>query len=501
MEMTRRRTPRLSAWAAQSVLGGVGIIFITFVCIRLGMNLAAVGFAYLLLIAPLSLLGSPTASIVLSIAAVACLCYFFAPPLFDFRVHSPENVLAIAAFMTTSLTITALSTKLRNSAAAAQASQQAMIDTIPALVWTALPDGSRDFHNRRWVEVFGISETEAAGEGWVSGFHSQDRANILEKWRLAIATGEPFEIEAPARTATGEYRALLVRAVPLRDETGTIVKWYGVSTDVEDLRRTAEALRASEEQLQQTQAELARVSRVTTLGELTAAIAHEVNQPITAIVTNAQAALRWLECRPPDLEEARQTIARIVKDGRRAGEVIGRIRALIKKAPQRKDEVAMNEAILEVVALTRGEAIKNGVSVHTQLTEDLPTIQGDRVQLQQVIINLIINAIEAMSATNEAPKEVLLSTARAEPDAVHVAVRDTGAGLGPAVLERFFEAFYTTKANGMGLGLSICRSIIEAHDGRLWATANLPRGAIFQFTLPAHPRAAYRQPDGRVRRR
>jgi C4-dicarboxylate-specific signal transduction histidine kinase len=227
------------------------------------------------------------------------------------------------------------------------------------------------------------------------------------------------------------------------------------------------------------------------MGQLTASIAHEVNQPIAATVTNAHAGLRWLRAQQPDLEEAKQAFARILETGNRAGEVIGRIRALIKKAPPRKDCVSINGVILEVVALTHGEAVKNGVSVRTELAEGLPTNEGDRVQLQQVIVNLIVNAIEAMSEQSEAPRELLISAEKAEPDAVLVAVRDSGPGLAPENLERLFEAFYTTKASGMGMGLSICRSIIEAHGGRLWASANEPRGAVFQFTLPVHSEIAF----------
>jgi C4-dicarboxylate-specific signal transduction histidine kinase len=223
------------------------------------------------------------------------------------------------------------------------------------------------------------------------------------------------------------------------------------------------------------------------MGQLTASIAHEVNQPIAAAVTNAHAALRWLSAQRPDLDEVRLALGRIVENGNRAGEVIGRIRALIKKAPARKDSVAINDAVLEVVALTHGEAMKNGVSVRTQLAEGLPPIEGDRVQLQQVILNLIINAIEAMSGTDRAPRVLLISTGRAEPDGVLVAVRDSGPGLTRAALERLFEAFHTTKPDGLGLGLSICRSIIDSHGGRLWASANLPRGAIFQFMIPGGP--------------
>jgi C4-dicarboxylate-specific signal transduction histidine kinase len=224
------------------------------------------------------------------------------------------------------------------------------------------------------------------------------------------------------------------------------------------------------------------------MGQLTASITHEVNQPITAAVTYALAARRWLSAEPPNFHEVDDALSRIVKEGKRAGEVVGRIRALIKKAPPRKDAVAINDAILEVIALTRTEAANNSVSVRTQLAEGLPRVQGDRVQLQQVLLNLIINAIEAMRDLGEEERELLISS-RSEPDGVSVGVRDTGPGLSPESLSRLFEPFYTTKPEGMGVGLSICRSIIEAAR---WANANMPCGAIFQFTLPAYRRPEHR---------
>jgi signal transduction histidine kinase len=226
------------------------------------------------------------------------------------------------------------------------------------------------------------------------------------------------------------------------------------------------------------------------MGQLTASIAHEVSQPIAATATNAEAALRWLDRQPPNLEEARQALADIAKDSHRAGDVIGRIRELIKKAPPRKARLEINEAIREVIELTRGEAVKNGVSVQTELADGLPPIEADRVELRQVILNLIINAVEAMRGVSGGKRELLISTGKAEPGGVLVAVHDSGPGLAPATLERVFDAFYTTKPGGLGMGLSICRSIIEAHQGRLWASANVPRGAIFQFTVPTHTGSA-----------
>jgi PAS domain S-box-containing protein len=256
-----------------------------------------------------------------------------------------------------------------------------------------------------------------------------------------------------------------------RDEGITFV------LDLTELKRAEAAAR-------EMQMELAHANRVATMGQLSASIAHEINQPLGAAVTYADAGLRWLAANPPNLDEVRQAFRLILESGVRAGEVMDRIRALVRKAPPRKDSLEINEVILEVIALISREMEKNGISAQTQLSESLPAIQGDRVQLQQVILNLLINAIEAMSGTSEGPRELLISTAKNDMGAL-VSVRDSGPGLMPEGVERLFESFYTTKPGGLGMGLSICRSIIEAHSGRLWASANEPRGAVFQFTLTA----------------
>jgi signal transduction histidine kinase len=250
------------------------------------------------------------------------------------------------------------------------------------------------------------------------------------------------------------------------------------------VERTSELKQASEA-LSDAQAKLAHVNRVTAMGQLAASIAHEVMQPIGAGITNAQAALRLLGAEPPNLEEVRESLACAVQDGRRAIDVIGGIRALIKEAPPRKDLFEINNAVLEVVALTRGEALKNDVSVRTQLADALPPIQGDRVQLQQVILNLIMNAVEAMSSVAEGPRELLISTKQDASGRVLVGVWDSGPGLSPEIVDRLFDAFYTTKLGGMGMGLSICRSIVEAHGGQIWASPEVGAGAMFQFSLPA----------------
>jgi PAS domain S-box-containing protein len=308
-------------------------------------------------------------------------------------------------------------------------------------------------------------------------WHDRDARTVAEL--KMIGTVQPFEKEYFRKDGS---RLPVLSGGALFEASGN----QGVSFVLElTERKRAEAeARESERRYRETLMELAHANRVTTMGQLTASIAHEVNQPITAAVINAEAALRWLGAQPPNLEEVRGALGLIVEDGTRAGNVIDGIRALIKKVPPRQACLDINEVIREVIALTRGEAAKTGVSVQTDLADGLPPIYGDRVQLQQVILNLIVNAIEAMSGVAETTRALLISTGQAEPGGMFVAVRDSGPGLDPASLEHLFNAFYTTKSGGMGMGLAICRSIIEAHEGQLCASANEPRGAVFQFTLP-----------------
>jgi PAS domain S-box-containing protein len=296
---------------------------------------------------------------------------------------------------------------------------------------------------------------------------------------IAIAEGQTsFESEAHLQTLKGEKLAVLFTVTFPPEPTKLDCVLVSI-IDITERKRSQEAL-------DRAQAELAHVNRVSTLGELTGSIAHEVNQPITGVVTNADAALRWLAARPPDLEETRKALGDIINDGKRAGQILSRIRALVKKAPPQNEWLDINQTILEVIALTHSEVQRNGVSLQTQFSSDLPLIPGDRTQIQQVILNLIINAVQAMSAVSEGSRELLIGTGKDAPNGVLVAVRDSGTGLDPQSFDRLFDAFYTTKVDGMGMGLSLCRSIVAAHGGRVWATANVPNGAIFQFTLPGH---------------
>jgi PAS domain S-box-containing protein len=306
-----------------------------------------------------------------------------------------------------------------------------------------------------------------------------------EKWRLHIATLEahqPFrEFRYRATREDGSTLYIATSGKPLFDPEGRFLGYRGVGSDVTAAVRAEQA----EEALHKLRAELAHATRVTTVGQLTASIAHEVKQPLAGAITNADAGLRWLAGQQPNLEEARHALERIIRDGKRASEIINRIRALVRKSPCPRSWLDINEVILEVVALTHGEARRNQVSLRTELSDDLQPVLGDRVQLQQVILNLIVNAVEAIASVSEGPRELLVTSRKDAAQNVLVSVRDSGPGLTPESLAHLFDAFYTTKPDGMGMGLAISRSTIEAHGGRLWATSNAPRGAVFQFTLPA----------------
>jgi C4-dicarboxylate-specific signal transduction histidine kinase len=284
--------------------------------------------------------------------------------------------------------------------------------------------------------------------------HPADRAQVQQTINRATQDRKGFDFEHRLLMPDGKIKNVHIVGHPVFDESEDFVEFVGTVMDVTDRRRAEEERQA-----------LAHANRITTMGQLTASIAHEVNQPIAAVVTNAQAALRWLDMQPPDPQEVRQALGRIIKDGGRAGDVIGRIRALIAKAPARKDRLEINNTILEVIALTRAEMHRNGVSLRTRLAPDLPLVQGDRVQLQQVMLNLILNAVEALGGISEGSRDLLISSEDGGANGVRVAVQDSGPGLTPESFEHLFDAFYTTKLGGIGMGLSICRSIIEAHGG------------------------------------
>jgi PAS domain S-box-containing protein len=478
-----------------------------------------------------------------------------------------------------------------------------IINTMPVLAWSALPDGNVDFFNQRWLDYTGLTQSEAQNWGWASAFHPDDLDRVHDYWRLHILSGEPGEIEARIQKADGSYRWFLIRANPLRDETGEIIKWYGTNTDIDDRKRAEEELRLREltlrqitetipqmlwsagpdgmvdycnerllnyaglsseavkgngwtkflhpddvessfqswiscvetghpfrneartfhaadqtyrwcvtsalplydedgnivkwhgtvvdmhdwkqaqEELRNTQAELARMMRAVTVGQLTASIAHEVNQPLSGIIMNASTCLRMLKSDPPNIDGARETVQRTIRDGNRASEVITRLRTLLSKNQIDAEPLDLNEAAREVIALLSSELQRNNVILKHEFNDHLPAVNGDRVQLQQVILNLIHNGSDAMVAVTDRARQLLIRT-EMDGNQVTLSVQDSGIGFSPEVSERIFEPFFTTKQEGMGIGLSVSRSIVQAHHGRLWAVRNDGPGATFAFSIP-----------------
>ncbi len=723
----RSRAYRLWRSAAPASLASVALGVVTFVGFFVRVDVAAVALLYLFIIVLTSLRAGLGPALVVSIIAVVCLDYFFTPPLFKVSLGEIDAVAGVVFGGTASVTAH-LMNRVRKSAQenlALQSELRLAIDTIPALVWSALPNGSFEFISRRWLEYAGLSPNDGLGWGWTAVIHPEDKAGFVNDWKKALAAGEPFEVEIRLRRADGQHRWFLIRARPIRDEQRTIQKWYGTASDIEDRKLAEDALRQreavlreqaglldlthdtvfvrdmndvitywnhgaeelygwkreeavgavshellqtvfptpleevtstllstgrwegeivhtkrdrsqvtvasrwslqrgetgqplgtletnnditerrradevvrrqatlldqthdailvwelpgtilfwnraaeelygfsrneaigrsshellhtehpfptpffeatlerdgewvgelthttrdgrrilvesrhvliregdrrrlvletnrditerkqAEEALRQAQADLAHVSRVTTLGEMAASIAHEVDQPLSGVVINAKACVRFLTAPSPDLDEVREGLQAIARDGRRASDVIGRIRALARRTTAEKELLDIDEVIREVVVLAEGETRRMGARLRTELAGNLPPVLGDRVQLQQVVLNLLLNGLEAMHAVVGRPRELVITTQPEPNGRVRVAVRDAGAGLDPQLAPRVFDAFYSTKRDGMGMGLSISRSIVEQHGGRLWAVANAEGpGTTFQFTL------------------
>jgi PAS domain S-box-containing protein len=356
---------------------------------------------------------------------------------------------------------------------------QAMADTAPVMIWMTGTDALCNYFNKPWLEFTGRTMEQEVGTGWVQGVHPDDVQGCFDCFLPAFHARKPFTMEYRLRRADGEYRLVIESGIPRFTGGGEFAGYIGSNIDITDRKRAEE----ERERLRQAQADLAHINRVTTMGELTASLAHEIKQPISAAILDARTCLRWLQRDQPDIQEAREAVSRIIRDVTHASEIISRTRSLFKKEEPQRELVDVNEIIREMIDLLRSEAGRYAISIHTVLADDLPNIRADRVQLQQVFMNLMLNAFDAMNAANSAG-ELRIKSQRNPDDQLLISVSDTGVGLPPERADKIFDAFFTTKPQGTGMGLSISRSIIESHGGRLWATANSERGTTFQFTLP-----------------
>jgi len=352
-----------------------------------------------------------------------------------------------------------------------------ILETIPGLVAVLTASGDLEAINHELATY--CDQSAETMKHWATNgtVHPDDMPYIGPIFAEAIATGRPVDNEARIRRFDGVYRRVQVRGLPLRDSFGRILRWYVLLADIEDRKRAEDAIETA-------RSELARVARVMTMSALTASIAHEVNQPLSGIITNAGTCLRMLDASPPNIDGARETAKRTMRDGNRAADVIARLRDMFTRREFTLEPMDLNDATREVIALSLSDMQRNRVLLQQELTEPLPLVMGDRIQLQQVVLNLLRNASEAMAAVDDRPRQLLVRTERDGDGGVRVTVRDAGVGLDRQGLDRLFDAFYTTKHGGMGIGLSVSRLIIERHNGRMWAEPNEGPGATFAFSIP-----------------
>ena len=476
--MLHKQNYRFWRAVAQYLSGSIALALLTFVCFRLQLDLATTAFLYLIAIALLSLQGSFLLSAVLSLIGVGCLAYYFAPPIFSFHVSDPFDAVAIIAFLTTSAVITHAVSRARKSAETLR-EQAALLDLTHDTVFVRDVNDVITYWNRGAEDLYGWSRHEAVGKNSHDLNQTVFPAPLEDIKAELIRTGR-WEGELIHTRRDGTKVVVASRWSLQRDDQGRPAGTLETNNDITERKRAEEAL-------QQSQAALAHVTRVTTLGELAASIAHEINQPLAAIVADANACLNWLAADRPDLDRVREALAAIIKDGDRAAEVITRIRALLSRSSVPHAPCDLAGVIREVHPLVRPELGRHGITLEMSLATDVPAVMGDRIQLQQVLLNLLMNAAEAV---REVPPQrrrlVVRSTVEDRDDGpwAVVTVEDAGVGFGEDEAARLFEAFYTTKPGGLGMGLSISRSIIDSHRGRLWATVNPDHGATFHLVLP-----------------
>lgn len=432
------------------------------------------------------------------------IAFFFIPPLYSISVG--DNKTFIAAFVLCAIVIAAVSSARKRGEVAIriakgelerrvqertseleQSNQEVLererqllilAEAIPQQIWSANAHGSIEYCNKDLIAYIGKDMSELQDEAFFHIFHPEDALPFRESWDSARTTIGNFEVQARIRGSNGAYRWFLVRGLPQRSADGKLLRWYGIHVDIEDQQRAQQRLHVAQEFL-------SRTTRTTSMAEMAASIAHELNQPLTALATDASACKRWLVAEPINIMKASAAADRIISESSRAGEVLRRVRSLFSRSDYVREMTDLNGLIANLARMLRDDAIRRGVSITLRLDEAIPSLMIDPVQIQQVLLNLIVNGMESMAGVEE-PKVLEIVSALSGKEEIAISVRDSGSGFSDQDRERLFEPFFTTKPDGTGIGLAICRSIIEAHDGRIWG-ARLERGSVFQFVLKANP--------------
>jgi PAS domain S-box-containing protein len=446
--------------------------------------------------------GGVIAGIMAVVLSSLVITYFFVPPFYSMTV-AKDSQSFLTAFIVCAIAITVVSSARKRSETAVRNARDQMeakvlertaelqqsnleiqeserqlrllTEAIPQQIWRTDAAGRIEYCNNDLRIYTGRTMESLSDEMFFQIFHPEDEPLFRQEWRAALLRGSKFEVEARVRAANGAYRWFLVRSTPQRAEDQRVERWYGIHIEVEQQHR-------AQQSLLQAQEDLSHLSRTLSMAEMAASIAHELNQPLTAVVTHAYACREWLHCVPPNLEKASATAEKIVQESTRAGSVVSRVRALFSKDAQVREPASINRLIRELARLLRDEAIRREISIRLVLAEGLPNVAMDPVQMQQVLLNLATNGMDAMALAGE-PRELIIRSEKHGPNDILVAVEDHGPGIPYDIASRIFEPFFSTKPHGTGMGLAICRSIIEAHDGRLWAENSASDGAIFRFTL------------------
>lgn len=441
-------------------------------------------------------------SVVLSTFVVA---FFFVPPFYSFKISAAAEPYFIS-FVVCSAVVSIVGAVRRRAEEQVRAARdlleqrvlertaelersnfelqeserslRELTEAIPQQIWRALADGTIAYCNTHLLRFTGRTQEQMCGDRFFEAVHPEDVNRFRQAWMAALQSCSGLEGEWRVRGESGEYRSFLIRANPQTSMTGALLCWYGTHIDLEDWRRAEMALGESQRQL-------AHVTRVMSLSELTASVAHEINQPLAAIVANAYACLGWLKLNK--LERAEASTRMILQDGNHAGAIVKRLRELFSGSSGTFTTESINSILLDTIRLIQSESIRRHIPVRAQLADSLPTVNLDRVQIQQTMVNLALNAMDSMEGNSDGTAELVLESSRDEAGNVCVSVIDCGTGIPPKIADRIFDAFFTTKPAGLGIGLAICRSIIAAHQGRIWVTPRPNGGSIFHFTLRAEP--------------